>query len=271
MNAVRQKYIMFVKINSTVPLYRFSMFDALGSVMQHAVFTRHGGISAPPFDSLNVRWGIGDPDQTVVKNRAIVQHFFEKEFLSNGNRTLISANQTHSDHIAVLAQGERLPEFPEIDDVDALITDRTDILLMIQVADCQPIILIDPKKHVLGMAHSGWKGSVQNILGKTVKKMVEAFGADPGHICAAIGPSLGPCCSYFTDPENELPARLHPYITTDKRVDFWKVSHDQLTHEGVTLDHIVNAQICTFDHTDEFYSYRRSRLTGRFGVLAGLV
>ena len=254
--------------------------------MQHAVFTRHGGVSKEPFSTLNLRYGIGDPDTAVTQNRAIAQRFFETELLGSKRTTMISANQTHSDHIMILRADEKLLETTmraphEVDDMDAFVTDRRDIALLIQVADCQPVLLFDPgdakrgvgtQKPVLGVAHSGWRGSVQNILGKTVAKMCDEFGADPSRIAVGVGPSIGTCCNYFTDPVNELPEEFHPYILPDKRVDFLRATRDQLVREGVREEHIEFSGICSCDTTSDFFSYRReNRLTGRFGLVAGLV
>ena len=266
---------MFVKIaSSEIPYYQFPMLEPYSGVMKHAVFTRAGGISEAPFTSLNVRYGIGDPDVSVTKNRQIMQLFFEHNFLDNSSRTLISANQTHSDHIAVLAKGEELPEVPphEIDDVDAFVTNRNDILLLLQTADCQPIILLDPVTKTLGMVHNGWRGCIQNILGKTIDTMRDEFDVDAKNIIACIGPSIGPCCHYFTDPANELPSEFHKYIFNEKQVDFLAAAQDPLMEAGIPAGQIEISNICTSDHTNEFYSYRReNRLTGRFGVVAGLV
>ncbi len=264
---------MFVKIaSSEIPYYQFPMLEPYSSVCKHAIFTRVGGISEAPFSTFNVRYGIGDPAVNVTKNRQIMQLFFEHEFLDSSSRVLISANQTHSDHIAVLAHGEALPERNEIDDTDAFVTNRNDILLLIQVADCQPIILLDPVTKTLGMVHNGWRGALQDILGKTVSVMRDEFGVDAKDIVACIGPSIGPCCHYFTDPARELPAGFHQYIFNEKQVDFWAAAKDQLIEAGVPARQIEMSNMCTSDHVNEFYSYRReNHLTGRFGVVAGLV
>lgn len=272
---------MFYSVTSSLPYYRFSSFDQYAGAMQHAVFTRHGGVSEKPFDTLNVRYGIGDSDDSVTRNREMVQRFFEQELLGARHALMISANQTHRDHIMTLRADETLPENVlkephEIDDIDAFITDRRDILLLIQVADCQPVLLFDPgtseRSPVLGVVHSGWRGSVQNIIGKTVARMRDDFGADPSRILAGIGPSIGTCCSFFTDPAHELLAEFHTYILPDLRVDFLKATRDQLTREGVPDANIEFSNICTVDTVGEFFSYRKEgRTTGRFGLVAGLV
>ncbi len=278
-----------------IPCYHFSLLNPYSAHLAHAVFTREGGQSKAPFSSLNVRYGIGDPDSSVMKNRQMMQDFFEREFLRNDNPAstpktrLVSANQTHSDHVFSIHQNEplekQLPNIRhkagdyEVDDVDAFVTDRRDISLLIQVADCQAIILYEPVAGVLGMVHNGWRGSVQNIIGKTIAVMRDEFGADPVKIIAGVGPSIGPCCHYFTDPKSELPEEFHRYILADAaagagansyRVDFLSASRDQLMHEGVIAENIEFSNICTYETTSEFYSYRHEQLTGRFGVMAAL-
>ena len=283
---------MFYNVAAPLIHYRFSSLDPHESVVQHAIFTRHGGVSKEPFNTLNFRYGIGDPDVAVTQNRHIAQGFFEGTFLGGKRTTMISANQTHSDHIMILRADEKLPETVmraphEVDDVDAFVTDRRDITLLIQVADCQPVLLFDPgnatqqlvpggatrgHRPVLGVVHSGWRGSVQNIIGKTVARMRDEFGAEPSRLLVGVGPSIGTCCNYFTDPANELPKEFHPYILPDKRVDFLRATQDQLMHEGVREEHIEFSGICSCDTTSDFFSYRReNRLTGRFGLVAGLV
>lgn len=263
---------MFTKISSSaIPYYQFPILEPYTKALKHAVFTRHGGVSETPFTSLNVRYTIGDPDATVTKNRHIMQLFFQHEFLHDKQLALISANQSHSDHIYMLDKEDRLPEISEINDTDAFITNRNDVMLMIQVADCQPVILFDPVTKTLGMVHNGWRGCMQNILGKTVATMTESYGVDPANLVACIGPSIGPCCHYFTDPFNELPEFLHRYIADDKRVDFVAAARDQLKMAGINDSQIEFSNMCTSDHTNEFYSYRReNRLTGRFAVVAAL-
>lgn len=291
--------------SSSIPYYYFSLLNSHSAHLAHAVFTREGGQgeykghSEAPFNSLNIRYGIGDPDSSVMKNRQMMQDFFEKELLrkkpagtEGAKMRLISANQTHSDHVLALHRNEPLEkQLPgmrheshdyEVDDVDAFVTDRRDISLLIQVADCQAVILYEPEAGVLGMVHNGWRGSVQNIIGKTIAVMRDEFGADPSKIIAGIGPSIGPCCHYFTDPKHELPEEFHRYILADVsvagtgmsangyRVDFLAASRDQLMREGVVAENIEFSNICTYETTNEFYSYRHEKLTGRFGVMAAL-
>lgn len=244
-------------IRSTAPLpfYRFSLFESHAGALAHAIFTRQAG---------NIRYGIGDDDATVTQNRNIMKRFFEDELLGGRPTIMISANQTHSDHILALRDDEELPAnvlnspHYEIDDIDAFITNRRDVSLLIQVADCQPVLLYEPQAHVLGVVHSGWRGSLQNIIGKTVMKMHDEFSADPSKMIVGVGPSIGPCCQVFMNDDGQ-------------RVDFWKMTQDQLMAEGVPASQIEFSHICTQDTVDEFFSFQKEhRQTGRFGLLAAL-
>jgi hypothetical protein len=169
--------------------------------------------------------------------------------------------QIHSD--LILKVDEMPKERPE---VDALITNKKGLPIGIKVADCQGILLFDPKRNAVGAVHSGWKGSAQNIIGKTVKRMAEEFGSDPGDILAGITPSIGPCCLEFTDPKKELPEFMHPYIR-GKNLDFWSLSLRQLNDAGVKSIEIKAE--CTKCHPDRFYSYR-NKDTGRMAAFIGL-
>lgn len=279
----------FAPIPGILPSYQFSSLSPYANVLAHAVFTRAGGVSEAPFDSLNVRYGIGDLDVSVTRNREIMQRFFEEQFLGGRRTVMMSANQSHSDHVFVFRESDRIGDsagspgrkshvsgnqFPytdAVDDVDAFVTDRRDVTLLMQTADCQSVLLVDPHARVLGLVHNGWRGSLQNIVGKTVAAMCREFGADPAHIVCAIGPSIGPCCHEFSDPRAELPREFHPYILEDgRRVDFLAATRDQLVACGVSPSAIEFSDVCTCDHTDEFYSFRKERLTGRFGMMAGL-
>ena len=183
---------------------------------------------------------------------------------------LVFANQTHSKHVACLRAGEELPSLP-LEDTDAFVTNRSDIFLMIRTADCQAILLYDPVTHVIGAVHSGWRGSLQNIVGATIDVMQDDFGCDPEHIVACVSPSLGPCCQVFSDPYVELPRAFHQYIQPDQHVDFWRMTLDQLLASGVPREQIEFCDTCTMDDTEHYFSYRKEGAdTGRFASVIGL-
>jgi len=183
---------------------------------------------------------------------------------------LISAQQTHNDHIFVLRKGDPIPT-QEIPDTDAFISDVPGVALMVKTADCQPI-LMGVKGGPVAAVHSGWKGSLKNIIGKTVAKMVETFGVDPSDIFVGIGPSLGPCCAEFSDPQQELnEAALAHLIPGTKRIDFWELTRGQLNDAGIPNRNLQFSNICTVCEKDKWFSYRGDNPDmGRFGSVIGI-
>jgi YfiH family protein len=176
-------------------------------------------------------------------------------------------NQVHGKKVISLSKrGSR--EFHKVPHADSVITDIPSLAIMIKQADCQGIILFDPVTSVVSAVHSGWRGSVENIIGETVKKMERDFTCDPENIIAAIGPSLGPCCAEFITHEDIFPSSFMEYMTENNHFDFWSISEMQLVEAGLLKENIEIAGICTKCRTDLFFSYRGEGVTGRFATVA---
>ncbi|MDR2142665.1 MAG: polyphenol oxidase family protein [Deltaproteobacteria bacterium] len=180
------------------------------------------------------------------------------------------ARQTHSAAILFLDPARPYqPRSPEttLTGYDALVSPPGQSLL-IKLADCQGILLFHPASGVLALAHSGWRGSTQNILGQTVAALQERLGLNPAELLAAVTPSLGPCCAEFVNYRQELPEAFWPFQNPlNHHFDFWAITRQQLTQAGLRPQNIEIAGLCTKCHPD-FYSYRRGD-TGRFALLAG--
>ncbi len=153
---------------------------------------------------------------------------------------------------------------------DAVITDIPGLNLVIQLADCQAVLMYDPIRGVVANVHSGWRGSIQNIIGATINIMERKFCTTPGDIIAGIGPSLGPCCAEFVNYRSELPESFWKYSDASNHFNFWAASSDQLCDAGVLKENIRTANICTRCNSDLFFSYRRAKITGRFAAAIGL-
>lgn len=251
-----------------LPHLRFALFGPHSHALRHAVFTRHGGVSAPPFNALNVSYSVGDDPAVVVENRRRCAAALQVALGST-----ITAGLVHG---ATVARIDALPEERLADgsriarDVDALITDRPGHALLITAADCLQVLLFDPRQRAIGLAHAGWRGLVAAVLGATARAMRDAYGSDPAALLAGIGPGLGPCCAAFTDPSRELPAHFHRYIH-DRHVDLWAVARDQLLAAGLHPAHIEQHAICTVCHRARFFSHRGDRgRTGRFAAIIAL-
>ena len=226
----------------------------------HRIFTRNGGFSIPPYNSLNISYAVDDDPAYVDQNMILVKQ-------NTGAEQLIHMNQQHGKTVISLRHGKEAGR-EKIFDADALVTDIPGVAVMVKQADCQGIILFDPGKTVAAVVHSGWKGSVKNILGETVKRMNKDFNCSPEDIQAAIGPSLGPCCAEFKTYEEIFPDHFREYMVGEFNFDFWAISERQLINAGLKKSNIEIAGICTKCRTDIFFSYRDEGITGRFATVA---
>lgn len=258
-----------------LPAYQFHTLQKFSDQLEHAVFTRFGGVSKEPYKSLNVRFNIGDKEQNVKKNRALMC-----KALGLNPRHLISADQAHGKNVHIIDE-----EFlryhksdTELSNLDAFISDQPGAALMIQVADCQAILFFDPVKKVVAAVHAGWKGLANDISGETIRLLKKYYKVDPARLLIGISPSLGPCCAFFSDPEKELPKEFHPYVDRQKRVDLWTFSLWQLQQHGCALKNIELAKVCTQcgrgggkGGRGRYFSFRGYRgITGRFAALIAL-
>jgi YfiH family protein len=249
--------------NGGLPRLEFPLLAASPG-LKHAIYTRSGGVSDGPFSTLNTAFDVGDDPSAVEENRRRIQG-------DMGGMTPVFLRQHHGTRVVCIGQGKQGAQAAKTPlYADALVTNRPGLLLVIQVADCQAVIIHDPVEQVVANVHSGWRGSVGNILGKTVAEMQHTFGCRPENLRAGIGPSLGPCCAEFIHYRDESPPSLWRYRVDGFNFDFWTMSADQLKSAGVAGRHIDAAGLCTRCRTDLFYSYRAEKTTGRFAAAAGL-
>jgi len=236
------------------------------SSVQHAVFSRHGGYSQDPYKSLNLSFGVGDENDLVLKNRRIVSSYFNTD-------VLVFVNQVHGNNVltidGVSLTGKK-SAFVDAGTADALVTNIPGVCLVIQTADCQSVMMIDPQKNVIANAHVGWRGSVQNIIARTIGEMEEKFDCRPSDLKVGIGPSLGPCCAEFVNYRLEIPKNFWRYKDDKHRFDFWTISSQQVADAGVLKENLFVSNVCTKCHTKRFFSYRAQQVTGRFASAIAL-
>ena len=259
-----------------VPMLTFPILADLPGI-RHGVFGRAGGISPAPWDSLNLGLNTGDEVENVIENRSRLLGSLagEQEHPLRG----FFLNQVHGRKVLVLRNGEdgvldywEPGKAKPVHRADAMVTNVRYMALVIQVADCQAVLLADPVQRVVAAVHSGWRGSLLDIIGATVQTMEREFGCDPGNIRVGISPSLGPCCGEFVNYRDEIPEKLWKYKAPDRDdFDFWALSRDQLTAQGVPMENIAIANCCTRCESKQYFSYRKQRVTGRFGAAVSLV
>ncbi|MFP4037260.1 MAG: peptidoglycan editing factor PgeF [Desulfobacteraceae bacterium] len=249
------------KPGAGLPRLRFSMLSGLKG-LSHAVFTRQGGVSLPPCESLNVGLRTPDRPEAVRTNLELIR-------LAMGAKRLVYLDQVHGTEVVSLKKGGHTIPYSRVK-ADGMITDIPGLGLLIKQADCQAVILYDPVRGVTGNIHCGWRGSVGGILGAAIMQMSRDFGTDPRDVFAAVGPSLGPCCAEFVGHERLFPPWFKRFMLSGDRFDFWAISRRQLIEAGLHPGRIATAGLCTRCRTDLFFSYRGEGETGRFASVAML-
>jgi len=241
--------------------FRFPQLATFPEVV-HGIFTRQGGVSQGPYASLNLSFTVNDEAARVRENRRRVQAALPVSHL-------VSAIQVHGRRVAMVTAGNPAPE-TEVPEVDLLITRQKGLGLLIKQADCQAVMLYDPENRVAANVHCGWRGQVQNLLGEAVAHLQDLCGSRPEALRAGIGPGLGPCCAEFRNFRREFPPELWAYQVKPAYFDLWSLSRDQLLTAGLAASHIEMAGLCTRCRAQEFFSFRRDRLTGRQGAVIAL-
>ncbi|MHA1944435.1 MAG: polyphenol oxidase family protein [Candidatus Thorarchaeota archaeon] len=281
---------MNIKHRNGVSFLEFPNFARFSGI-RHGVFTRNTGKSSGrgPFQSLNVSFGIGDDDHNVRENRSIISRCMEEKDLVfaeqvHGIRVMSFTKEGKASYglnVDVSLDGghSKIPEemiggFDSDSERkligDALVTNIPKKYLVVQVADCQSILMHDPVRQVVANVHSGWRGSINNIIGRTIKEMEKNFACLSSDIVAGIGPSLGPCCAEFVNYEKEIPKAYWKYKDDRDHFDFWSVSCDQLCEAGVLIENVDISRLCTKCDPDRFFSFRGEGITGRFATIIGL-
>lgn len=247
---------------------QFFQFNTLQA--RHAIFTRHGGLSPEPWNSLNVGGTVGDDLARVRANRNL-----SLQALNCSPDSVFDVWQVHGADV-VCANSPR-PDGESLRQADIILTDRPELTLYMRFADCVPILFHDPRKGVIGVAHAGWMGTLRGVATSTINMMTKQYGSNPADIVAGIGPSIGPdhyevgsdvilqVMEKFKD-ESELFLKSH---SGKIHFDLWKTNQYLLEQAGV--GNIEVAGICTACNTADWFSHRAEKgRTGRFGALVTL-
>jgi hypothetical protein len=245
-------------IQGRLSVFKFESFKSYKNIV-HFITTKEGWVSGnkPRFT--------GDEEREYAE--------FRKELAVSGEWELsqfVFPRQTHSDHVEVVQQINPLPAIP---DTDALVTNQPGLFVCVQTADCVPILLYDPQKRVVAAIHAGWRGTVSKIVAKTVHRMTEEFGCSPDDVIAGIGPSIH-MHDYEVGPEvvrsvkasfSNWPALLKPSLNEGHGYfDLWEANKTILTDSGLAEENIEVIGLCSFEHSNLFYSARRDGTdTGR--------
>lgn len=255
-------------------------FPFSGAGVTAVVTTRHGGVSAGCYASLNLGDHVGDDHEAVLENR-------RRLAAALGVGRLTVPDQQHKDRVAVIdaplagrghdGVADSVAAFPE---TDALVTNLPATALTIMVADCAPVVLFDPARRALGVAHCGRGGMVLGTLPRTIEAMTAAYGTAPGDLLVGIGPAVAAPSYEIGDaqaadvtaafgPDAGL---LTPTTPGHCTLDIVGGLRIQLGAAGVKDDNVHDMATDTRTSTGTFFSDRATRPCGRFmlaAVLAG--
>ena len=243
----------------------------------HFVTTRHGGVSEGTYGSFNCSPYTKDSCINVNCNQ-------NKLFQITGHqiKELVIPEQKHGSASLVVDESF-FKESLEVRrtllrGIDALITNVPGYCVCVTTADCVPVLLYDRRLQVVAAVHAGWRGTVLRIAGKTVRILMDEYGADPRLMKAGIAPSIGPeafevgeeVVDAFREAGFEMSCILKRDADTGKaHIDLWEANRLQLLTEGLSAGNIELAGICTYAHPDEFFSARRLGIkSGR--ILSGI-
>ncbi len=249
---------------------RYYSFDIFSKSVKQAVFTRHGGVSLAPWHSLNLGGSVGDDPAHVAENRIRVFQSMGCEPASIHDVWLI-----HGTSI-VYADAPRPLDQPSAK-ADIIFTDNPNVSLFMRFGDCVPILFHDPKKHVIGIAHAGWMGTVRGVVLAAVEGMQSHYGCKPEDIVAGIGPSIGvdhyevgaDVISQFQEKYNKDTDQILQTRNESTYLDLWTANAIQLRNAGV--EQIQISGLCTACHLDDWFSHRAEKgRTGRFGAIMAL-
>lgn len=228
--------------------------------------TRHGGVSLPPFDSLNLGAHVGDQAEHVAANRRILT----EELALPGEPHWLS--QVHGTTVVDLDNDPGgLPE------ADASTTRQTNTVCAVLTADCLPVLFCDQAGTQVAVAHAGWRGLAGGVLEATVA----SFSAPPEDIIAWLGPAIGPQAfevgedvrQAFCDVDSAAAEFFvaSSLVTQEKpgeqkwMADVYQLARQRLAAVGVNT--VYGGGRCTFTEGEDFYSFRREGVTGRMGSL----
>lgn len=230
--------------------------------VRHGFSTRLGGVSPAPWDSLNLRPGMGDGREAMLEN----YRRFCAAIGAEAERTVLS-KQVHETTVRVCTAadaGKGL--FCQRDyTADALVTNEPGLTLFVFSADCGTVLLHDPDSGAVGALHAGWRGCAGGIVEKTVRELVRLYGARPERLRAALGPCIGQCC-FETD--GDVPAAMRESLGGDAEphlerrglkwhVDLEGLNRQWLLRAGLLPEHMESSGLCTACRPDLFWSHRK--------------
>ncbi len=255
-----------------VTMVQFPSFAAVSGIT-HGFSTRAGGVSEGIFQSMNLGFGRGDSAENVREN---FRRAFAHLHIPEGAE--VFTKQTHTTNLRIVTEEDRgtglVREIPYTD-TDGLVTNARGVALTLFCSDCVPVFFVDPVKKAIGVCHAGWRGTVGEIAGKTVRLLKDTYGCRPEDILAGIGPSIGPeCFEVGSEVVAEfLPVFGEEVVIADRypkpHIDLWRANAISILRSGVPEKNITVSGLCTMCRPETFFSHRATG--GKRGSNAGFL
>ena len=255
----------------------FPMLDEIACV-KHLFSTRFGGVSEGIFSTMNLSFTRGDKEQAVRENFRRIA-----EILSKTPEQIVCTDQTHTTNVRVVNGtdlGKGVMREKDYTDIDGLITNEKGIVLATFYADCVPLYFVDPVKEVIGLSHSGWRGTVDGMGRVTVSRMQQEYGCRPEDIYAAIGPSICKECYEVSDDVAQAFEKAftqNPYLCENRayeqiisyrdekqkeegkcQLDLQLANKWILQSTGILSEHISVTDVCTAHNPEYLFSHRKT-------------
>lgn len=257
------------QIKQNVTVMTFDSLERHG--VKHGFSTKLGGVSEGVYAKMNLGFNRGDSDENVHKNFSLMA-----DALGVDKDRMCLSQQTHTTNVRVMTEadaGNGIIRPLPYTDVDGMITDVKGMTLVTFYADCVPLYFYDPVKQVIGLSHSGWKGTVGKIGLNTIRLMQDTYGCDVQDILCCIGPSIcRDCYEVSADVAERFKVSfgaekvvetgmlrksvMHPEDDDKYMLDLWKANELVFLEAGIPSENIEVTDYCTHCKPDLFYSHR---------------
>lgn len=254
---------IFKETEGEVPFLKYPLFEDTG-IVNHGFSTKLGGVSKGYYSSMNLSFTRGDNEDDVREN-------FRRMADAIGVKVedMVFTHQTHTTNVRVVTKEDRgngITRERNFFDTDGLVTNEKGVCLVTFFADCVPLFFVDPVKEVIGLSHSGWRGTVGKIGLETVRVMKDKFGCDPKDILAAVGPSICQDCYEVSEDvivqfKENFDRKYYDDLFYKKengkyQLNLWKANEIVFLEAGILKEHMVVSNVCTHCNSDIFYSHR---------------
>ena len=256
---------IFYEAEGETPYLEYPLFRNTG-IVRHGFSTRIGGVSKGCYSSLNLSFTRGDSEEAVRENFRRIGRAIQVRC-----EDMVFTQQTHTVNVLAVTEEERgmgIMRPRSYSDVDGLVTNVPGLCLVAFFADCVPLYFVDPVKKVIGLSHSGWRGTVGKIGKVTVELMQQKYGSRPKDILAAAGPSICQDCYEVSEDvirkfqanfkERHWEELFYRKENGKYQLNLWKANELVFEEAGIIREHIAVTYVCTHCNSKILYSHREA-------------